>query len=90
MTLVPDSRYAGWWDLYRYLTASDSGQFTLPGIRPGTYKIHAWEQLENGAHQDPVFMRPFDSAGLSVTVQNNGAETVQLGVIPVAAVQGRQ
>ena len=90
VTLVPDSRYAGWWDLYRYVTASDSGQFTLPGIRPGTYKIHAWEQLENGAHQDPVFMRPFDSSGLSVTVPNNGAETVQLGVIPVAAIHGRQ
>jgi hypothetical protein len=89
VTLVPDSRYSGWWDLYRYLMVSETGEFKLNSVRPGTYKIHAWEQLENGAHQDAVFMRNFDSAGLSVTVPAGGTETVQLGVVPASATQGR-
>jgi protocatechuate 3,4-dioxygenase beta subunit len=89
VTLIPESRYTGWWDLYRYLRASESGEFKLTSIRPGTYKLYAWEQLENGAHQDSVFMRSFDTAGLAVTIQAGGAETVQLGVIPGSATQGR-
>ena len=89
VTLIPDGRYASWWDLYRYATVSDTGEFRFTGLRPGKYKVHAWEYLEPGAHQDPVFMRPFDAAGLSITVQPSGVETVQLGVIPASATQGR-
>jgi hypothetical protein len=85
VTLVPDSRYSGWRELYRYATAGDNGEFRFAGLRPGTYKIHAWEQLDNGQHMDLDFMRRFDNAGLAVTVKPGANENVQPGLIPASA-----
>jgi hypothetical protein len=82
VTLIPEQRYAHRSDFYRYLVADDKGEFRVSDLRPGVYKIHAWETLERGAHQDAEFMRPFDSAGLTLTLQPAARESVQLGWIP--------
>ena len=83
VTLAPESGNAI--DAYRYISANDAGEFHISGLRPGNYRIHAWEQLERGAHQDPEFMRPFGPAGLTLRLQVGSRESVQLGAIPAAA-----
>ena len=89
VTLVPDSSRVNRWDLYRTTTAGDDGSFTFSGLPPGTYKLHAWEDIETGAHQDPMFMRPFDGAGQDVSVREKASETAKLKLIPASQTQGR-
>ena len=84
VTLAPESGSAS--DGYRYVVAGESGEFQIGGLRPGAYRIHAWEQLERGAHQDPEFMRPFGPAGMGLRLEVGARESVQLGAIPAAAV----
>jgi len=33
------------------------GRFTIKGIAPGRYKLFAWEDVEEGAYQDPEFIK---------------------------------
>jgi hypothetical protein len=82
VTLVPEARFAHRPDFSRYLVADEKGEFRTADLRPGVYKIHAWESLERGAHQDPDFMLPFDALGLTLSLQPNARESVQLGLVP--------
>ena len=56
--------------------------FTIHGVRPGEYKIYAWEIVEPGAYQDPDFIKPYESAGEAVSIKESARETVQLKLIP--------
>jgi len=50
-------------------TSSDSaGQFDFQSVPPGNYKLFAWDSVERGAWQDPEFMRPFESQGIPVRI----------------------
>jgi carboxypeptidase family protein len=68
----------------RYKTADtdQNGHFILKGVAPGEYKIYAWEDIEDGAQEDPDFMKPHESEGQSVSIKEKAHETVQLKVIP--------
>jgi hypothetical protein len=55
------------------------GYFTLRGLPPGTYMLAAVTDLEQGAHQDPEFMRAFVlQPGEFVTVTAGGRVTRNL------------
>lgn len=79
VTLIPDIGH-------RSLTVStdtdQNGHFILKGVAPGDYKIYAWEDIEDGAEQDPDFMKPHESEGKTVSIKERSHETVQLKAIP--------
>jgi hypothetical protein len=58
------------------------GHFILKDVGPGDYKIYAWEDIENGAEQDPDFMKPHQSDGQTLHIKERSHETVQLKAIP--------
>jgi uncharacterized surface anchored protein len=62
--------------------ADENGILALKGLKPGDYKILAWEDVEQGAPQDPDFLKQFESKTKSVKVDSAGRETVQLTAIP--------
>ena len=82
VTLIPDAehRSIGW--LYKTANTDQNGHFTMKGIRPGDYKIYAWEEIEPGASQDPDFVKPHESSGESVSIKESAHENVQLKLIP--------
>ncbi len=81
VTLIPEeSRRSVSW-LYKTASTDQNGHFTMKGVRPGKYKIYAWEEIEMGAYQDPDYVKPHESAGQDVTVDDKGHETVQLTAI---------
>ena len=55
MTLVPDPPQPEQTHLYRQMSADQNRQFTFKNLLPGTYRVYAWETLDNGAHFDPRF-----------------------------------
>lgn len=82
VVLVPDDaamRKEGRW--YKETTADQYGNFSLRGIRPGDYKIFAWETIEPGAYEDPAFLQRFEAQGKAVEVKEGTQRSVQLSVI---------
>lgn len=82
VVLVPEgSKRSHSW-LYRTATTDKNGHYTLRGVAPGEYKLFAWEQVEPDAYQDPDFLKPFESRGETVSVDENSHENKQLTIIP--------
>jgi hypothetical protein len=59
-----------------------NGRFSLQGIPPADYKILAWEDVEQGAWQDPDFLRLYEDRAKSYRLGENSQTTVELTVIP--------
>ncbi len=63
---------------------NEGGQFILPKVAPGTYRLYAWDDLETAQHYDPEFLKPYESQSVKLTVKENGREQVTLRQIPSA------
>ena len=48
----------------------DMGHFTFEGIAPGEYKVFAFEQLQDSAEQNALFIARYETLGQSVTVRS--------------------
>lgn len=67
---------------YKLITTDQNGGFTFKDVVPGEYKIYAWEDIEPGAYMDPDFMKPIETKGDSLTLQEKDQKAVQLTMIP--------
>jgi hypothetical protein len=56
----------------------------MQGVAAGTFTALAWEDVEDGAWQDPDFVRPFETRGSTVRIREGAEETIQLTVIPLS------
>ncbi|MFQ5926248.1 MAG: carboxypeptidase regulatory-like domain-containing protein [Terriglobia bacterium] len=81
VVLVPEPRRRDQAHLYKSGTTDQNGRFTLRGIRPGDYKLFAWEEVEPGAYQDAHFLRSYEERGKPVRVDEAGRLSVQLELI---------
>ncbi len=81
VVLVPDASLRHRADLYRTGLTDRSGRFRLEGVAEGTYTALAWDDVEDGAWQDPDFVRPFESRAATVRVRDAADQTIQLTVI---------
>jgi Carboxypeptidase regulatory-like domain len=84
VTLVPEGNAAGRHDLYRRVEADADGQFVLETLRPGPYRVFAWESIPQYAERNTEFLNPYLSRGRLVTVGQNGLVDVELDLIPNA------
>jgi hypothetical protein len=69
-------------DLYKITTTDNAGRFEVHGLAAGDYSAFAWEEVEDGAWQDPDFVRVYDSQGKSVRIRDGNDEDIQLTAIP--------
>lgn len=75
--LVPDQADFGPPELLRRSSADSKGKFTFRGVRPGTYRVVAFESLEmNEEISEPDFPRRIAGRGDSLIVEENGKYTV--------------
>src|SRR5262249_50500130 len=73
-------------DLIRFVTTDASGKFRFDRVPPGDYKLFAWDEVEQGAWQDPQFMQSFEERGMAIRVEEGTAPSdVRVFVIPAAA-----
>jgi hypothetical protein len=85
VTLVPVPARPGIRRLYPTAKADAQGAFQFPSVTPGSYKVYAWEDIESSAHWDVDFIRPFESLGESIQVDEGGSASVSLKRISSAA-----
>ena len=64
-------------------STDENGIISFKGLKPGEYKLFAWEDVEPGAYMDPDFLKPFESKAKSVKLDPSGHDAVQLKVIPI-------
>jgi Carboxypeptidase regulatory-like domain len=63
-------------------TTDQYGHFTIRGVAPGKYKAFAFATAPGfDEFTDPEFMRPLESKGESVSIEENGKQTLQLKLI---------
>ena len=58
------------------------GPFRMQGLTPGGYSLFAWEDIENGAWQDPDFIRAYEGSGRTIQISEGSTQDYQLTVIP--------
>jgi hypothetical protein len=81
VTLVPVPRRFGHELLYLTGDADSTGAFRIEGITPGRYEAFAWERIEDTAHWNEDFMRPFLTRGKVVVIEEGKAEQIDLDII---------
>jgi Carboxypeptidase regulatory-like domain len=85
VVLVPDPPRRGQERLYKTQTTDQFGHFDIHGIAPGDYKLFSWDEVEEGAWQDPEFLKPFEEKGERVSVKELDQKTVNLTTIAAPA-----
>jgi hypothetical protein len=63
-------------------TADESGMLSLKGLKPGSYRVVAWEDVDPELLWDPDYVKRFENEGKSVKVEASGHEAIQLKAIP--------
>jgi hypothetical protein len=59
----------------------DNGNFQFTGVRPGKYKLFAWEEVDNDLWQDPEFRKKYENRANEITVGPSETQNTQLRVI---------
>ena len=69
--------------LYQLVETDENGRFQIQGIRPGKYRLYAWEEFEAGAQFDPDVTAPFQAR--SVTIEVKEGERKDVAVTRISA-----
>ena len=76
--LVPESSRRNQFWLFRTATTDQNGAFSIKGIVPGSYTVHAFREIEDGSWYSPELLKSIDGKGASVKLTEGSAETVQI------------
>jgi hypothetical protein len=92
VVLVPDAKHRDRHDLYRTERTDQHGVFKIKQVAPGDYTLYSWDEVEDGAWEDPDFIRPFEEKkqGEKVVVQERDDKTFNITVIKTSAVEGQK
>lgn len=80
--LAPDSNHRRRYDLFFSTETDDSGHVDFPGVPPGSYRLFAWEDVPDGAWQDPDFIRQYEERGKPVEVDAGRSASEDVSLIP--------
>ena len=61
----------------------ENGGVSFRGLKPGEYRLYAWEDLEPGAQQDPDVQKKYESRATTVKLEPSAKQAVQVKAIPV-------
>ncbi len=81
VVLAPESKLRDVIGFYRFAVADDKGHFEIKSVNPGRYQLYAFEEFDRQSIQDPDFLKPFESAGVAVTLREGQNETQKISMI---------
>lgn len=82
VAVIPDFAYRKRGDLYRSAVTDAAGKFKIQGIPAGDYRVLAWEEIGDGAWQDPEVLRGVEARGKTVRIAEGGQTAVEVVAIP--------
>jgi len=81
VVLVPDEAHRDQSRLFQKAATDQFGHYLLRGVVPGDYKIFSWDEVEDGAWEDPDFLRTFEDRGQKISVEEGDAKTADIVTI---------
>jgi hypothetical protein len=60
--------------------SQEEGVARFDHVRPGVYKLLAWDDIEMGAWDDPDFRKPYEPRAVEVTVSPGQRQTAEIRV----------
>jgi hypothetical protein len=63
--------------------ADEAGNFQFANLRPGTYKLFAWEEVDDDLWPDPEFRKRYEDRATAITVGEGESKNVRLRLIAV-------
>jgi hypothetical protein len=81
VVLVPDEAHRDQFRLYQKTPTDQYGHFLLRGIPPGDYKIFCWDEVEDGAWEDPDFLKPFEKQGQTISLEEADLKSADIVAI---------
>jgi hypothetical protein len=85
VVLVPNDALRSAFHLFKQQSTDQYGRFNIRGIAPGDYKLFSWEQVEQNAWEDQDFLKPFESKGESISLQEGDGKSIDLVAIHSAS-----
>jgi hypothetical protein len=83
VVLIPESaKRRELQQFYRTASTGPAGGYKMTGVAPGRYKLFAWEKIPSGAWMDPDVLKPVESKGKAIDVQETSRDSVDLRVLP--------
>ncbi|HEY6268489.1 MAG TPA: carboxypeptidase-like regulatory domain-containing protein [Candidatus Acidoferrum sp.] len=79
VTLIPEDSNQK--RLFQSVRSREDGKFEFRGVAPGNYLLFSWDNVEEHEWDDPEFLKPFKSQGVSVRVTEGETKTTHLTVI---------
>ena len=68
-------------DMYKVTSTDTAGRFQLPVLRPGDYRVFAWENIERGTWIDSTFLRQYEERGTTIRIEEGQTQTANLPVV---------
>jgi 5-hydroxyisourate hydrolase-like protein (transthyretin family) len=86
VALVPDdeARRTGL-SYYRQAVSDQTGAFAIKNVPPGAYKAYAFDEVDYASLTDPEVLKPIESKGVPVKLDDGGSQSLELKVIPASA-----
>jgi hypothetical protein len=82
VVLLPDENRPFRTDRYAVAVSSASGQFQLPAVPPGRYRLFAWADAPDRAWLDPDFIRIHEPRATLLSIAEGDAPVLDVRVIP--------
>jgi hypothetical protein len=81
VALLPDNKLKFKVD-HRFTSTDLEGRFKFDNVPPGDYQLYAWEDIEKLAWQEPRLMRPYESRGTAIHIDEGRKTTIEFAAIP--------
>jgi Carboxypeptidase regulatory-like domain len=80
---VPEEKYRKLPDRFVTGSTDQHGSFTIRGLPPGSYRLYAWQDMEEGFWRDPDFLKSQEANGTALKVEEGSRQQVELKLSPV-------
>jgi protocatechuate 3,4-dioxygenase beta subunit len=80
---VPEEKYRKLPDRFVIASTDQHGRFTMRGLAPGSYRLYAWQDMEEGVWRDPDFLKSQEANGTALKVEEGSRQQIELKVSPV-------
>lgn len=80
--VAPDRKLAGLADEFRTASTDQNGKYQVQGLRPGSYRVYAFEHIDPGAYEDETWLNGLADLAQTVRLSEGGQENLDLKLIP--------
>jgi hypothetical protein len=84
---IPEDDYAARLDMQTQVPTSAGGNFAVPAVPPGNYKVFALQTLDFGDGQNRDLLKLLEGNAVTVTVSPNGQERISVTAVPASEVE---